>query len=69
MSPREERLARNEVLFREVNDRIAELGPGNPDGEFHIVYTIEDIEDVVERHGSYDVVEKHADIMASGGRS
>jgi hypothetical protein len=97
MSPREERLARNEVLFREVNDRIAELGPGNPDGDFHIVcecattgcqerllvpitgyerirehprrffvvpgHTIEDVEDVVERHGSFDVVEKHADVM------
>ena len=94
MSPRENRLARNEVLFREVNERIAELASG--DG-FHIVcecantgceekllvpideyervrqherwfmivpgHTVADVEDVVERHGSYDVVQKHEDVM------
>jgi hypothetical protein len=37
VSPREQRLARNEVLFREVNDRIAELAPGSLNGDFHIV--------------------------------
>lgn len=36
MSPREKRLARNEVLFREVNERIAELAGGWEDG-FHII--------------------------------
>jgi hypothetical protein len=97
VSPREDRLARNEVLFREVNDRIAELGTGNPNGDFHIVcecattgcqerlvvpmweydrarqhprrflivpgHTVADVEDVIETHGSYDVVEKHPDVM------
>lgn len=97
MSPREDRLARNEVLFREVNDRIAELGPGNPNGDFHIVcecattgcqqrlivpigeyertrkhprrflvvpgHTVPDVEDLVEEHGAYDIVEKHPDVM------
>jgi hypothetical protein len=97
VSPREERLARNELLFREVNDRIAELGAGNPNGDFHIVcecattgcqerllvsvadyerarahprrflvvpgHTTADVEDVVERHESYDVVQKHPDVM------
>jgi hypothetical protein len=97
MEPREERLARNEVLFREVNDRIAELAPGHSNGDFHIVcecattgcrqrllvsiedyertrghprrflilpgHTVPDVEDVVESRGSYDVVEKHPDVM------
>jgi len=97
VSPREKRLARNEVLFREVNDRIAELGPGRHADGFHIVcecaktgceerllvtvpeyrrtrehprrflvvpgHTVAEVEDVVERHGSYDVVEKFPEVM------
>ena len=94
MSPRDQRLARNEVLFREVNEHIAELAIS--DGlyvlcecantgceekvlvpleiyqrvrahprRFLIVpgHTVADVEDVVERHGSFDVVEKHKDAM------
>ena len=87
-------------MFREVNDRIAELGPGHPNGDFHIVcecattgcqerllvsitdyertrehprrflvvpgHTVAEVEDVVERHGAYDVVEKHRDVMPPG---
>jgi hypothetical protein len=94
--PREKRQARNELLFREVNQRIAELSENWAGGDFHIVcecatvgcqamlpITLEDfqrvrehprrfvispghdapdIEDVVERHGSYNVVEKHTDV-------
>jgi hypothetical protein len=97
VSPREARQARNELLFREVNDRIAELGSGQSNGDFHIVcecattgcqerlrvsvenyqrtrlhprrflvapgHTTADVEDVVERHESYDVVEKHPEVM------
>jgi hypothetical protein len=94
--PREKRLAHNEVLFREVNERIAELAGGHSDG-FHVVcecantgcderlliplsqyervrgherwflivpgHTVLEVEDVIERHDGYDVVEKHADVM------
>lgn len=97
MSPREVRLAGNEVLFREVNERIAELATGHPNGDFHIVcecattgcqerllvsiedyertrrhprrflvqpgHTVADVEEVVEHHGLYDVVEKHPGVM------
>ena len=83
------RLERNEMLFREVNERIAELATG--DG-FYIVcecaktgceekllvsineyertrqhprrfliapgHALPDVEDVVERHGAYDVIER-----------
>lgn len=93
-------MARNEVLFREVNERIAELGSGQSNGDFHIVcecattgcqerlrVSIEDyqrtrqhprwflivpghtkveVEKVVERHESYDVVEKNPDVMPAG---
>jgi hypothetical protein len=92
--PREKRLARNEVLFREVNERIAELANGDgfyivcecantgcegkllvPINEYERVrrhprrffivpgHTIPEVEDVVEQHGSYDIVEKHEDAM------
>ena len=94
MSSREERLAHNEVLFRNVNERIAELGD-QWDGAYDLVCECVDtncmgvmrvyagdyhrlrqttrrfavlsgherleIEDVVERHHSYLVVEKHVD--------
>ena len=94
--PRESRQARNEVLFREVNQRIAELSENWAHGEFHIVcecatlgcqamlpvpladyqrvranprrffifpgHDAPDIEDVVERHNAYHVVEKHIDV-------
>jgi hypothetical protein len=94
--PREQRLASNEVLFREVNERIAEISTTQDHG-FHIIcecattgceerllipiadyervrqherwflivpgHRVADIEDVVERHGTYDVVEKHPDVM------
>ena len=89
MSPREVRVARNEVLSREVNERIAELASGEafyivcecadtgcdrkllvPTAEYRRVrqeprwfliapgHTVTDGEDVVERHGAYDVIEK-----------
>lgn len=35
--PREVRQARNEALFREVNERIAELSDNWAGGEFHII--------------------------------
>jgi hypothetical protein len=37
MSPREARQARNEAIFREVNERIAELADRGLDADFHIV--------------------------------
>jgi hypothetical protein len=98
MSDRESRLARNEALFREVNERIAELtNPGitdqlqivcecaNPGCQevirlrleeyeqvrehprrFLVVsgHTVPDIEDLIESRNGYDIVEKHADVMA-----
>lgn len=97
MSPRETRQARNEAIFREVNERIAELAE-RPylDADFHVVcecaqvgcsamlpielddyrevrahprwfvvapgHVVPEIEDVVNRHGAYEIVEKHADV-------
>jgi hypothetical protein len=95
--PREARQARNEVVFREVNQRIAELSENWADGEFHIVcecatigcqamlpvrveeyqrvrtnprrffvfpgHVFPEIEDIVEQHDAYQVVEKHADLQ------
>ena len=94
--PREARLARNEALFREVNERIAELAENFAD-DFHVVcecaatgcqtmlaiplddyrrvrehplrfivatgHIDPDIENLVERHDTYDVVEKHPDVI------
>ena len=37
MSPREERLARNEALFRDVNERIADLADKGLDLDFHVI--------------------------------
>ena len=34
MTSREARVAKNEVLFREVNERIRELAPANGEAEF-----------------------------------
>jgi hypothetical protein len=95
--PREARQARNEALFREVNQRIAEISANVAAGDLHIVcecatvgcqamlpvliedyervrayprrffifpgHDVSEIEDVVERHDVYDVVEKHADVQ------
>ena len=95
--PREARLARNEALFREVNERIAELAENLADGDFHIVcecaatgcqtmlatpledyrrvrehplrfivatgHIVPDVENLVERHANFDVVEKHPDVI------
>jgi hypothetical protein len=95
---REARLARNEAIFREVNERIAELSENWVGDEFHIVcecatvgcqsmlgisledyravrehplrfivapgHTVSDIEDLVERRGDFEVVEKHAELAA-----
>jgi len=100
--PREARQARNEVLFREVNQRIAELSENWAGGEFHIVcecatigcqtmlpmkveeyqrvrahprrffifpgHDVPDIEDVVERHHAYQVVEKHVDVQVGNSQ-
>jgi hypothetical protein len=100
--PREARQARNEVLFREVNQRIAELSENWAGGEFHIVcecatigcqamlpvmveeyqrvrahprrffiftgHVAPDIEDVVERHDAYQVVEKHVDVQVGNAQ-
>ena len=94
MPDREERLASNEVLFREVNEHIAELATGDgfyivcecanteceekvlvPMNEYERIrqherrfmvvpgHTVPDVEDLVERHELYDVVEKHPDVM------
>jgi hypothetical protein len=94
MSPREARVARNEVLSREVNERIAELATAEgfyivcecantgcdqrllvPIADYRRVrerlrwfliapgHAVADGEDVVEQHGTYDVVEKHEDVM------
>ena len=94
MSSREERLAHTETLFRNVNERIVELGDQR-DGAYDIVCECVDtncmgvmrvhtgdyerlrlttrrfavltgherleIEDVVERHRTFLVVEKHVD--------
>jgi len=99
---REARIARNELLFRTVNERIGELGRywdspleivcecGDPTCHepieippesvetlatdrvhFFVVpgHEIPDVEEVVERHGAYFVVEKpkHAETLAEGG--
>ena len=98
MSHREERLARNEALFREVNERIADLANRWYGDDLQIVcecanvgcqerlqisidayehvrehprrfviasgHTVPDIEDLVESREDYDIVEKHADVMA-----
>ena len=95
--PREARQARNEALFREVNQRIAELSANLgadelpilcecatlgcqtmisvPSAEYHRVrgnprmffifpgHDVSEIEDVVERHDAYQVVEKHDDVV------
>jgi len=101
MSSREERLARNEVLFRSVNERIAELANDQLEDVLHILcecarvgcetmitVPVDDydrvrkhqrrfllkpghadpaIEDVVERHEEYDIVQKHADVAVQAG--
>ena len=94
MSPREVRVARNELLSREVNERIAELATGEgfyivcecaytgcdqkllvPIADYRRIrehsrwfliassHTVANDEDVVEQHGAYDVIEKHADAL------
>jgi hypothetical protein len=99
--PREVRQGRNEAIFREVNERIAELSDNWSDGEFHIIcecatigcqamlpiqpeayrrvranprrfiifpgHGFPEIEDVVEQHMSYQVVEKHGDVQLDSG--
>jgi hypothetical protein len=37
MSPREDRQARNEVLFRDVNERIADLADKGLSLDFHVI--------------------------------
>jgi hypothetical protein len=98
MSDRETRLARNEALFREVNERIAELTNLRITDQLQIVcecanrgcqevirlsldeyervrqhprrflvvsgHTVPDIENLIESRDGYDIVEKHADVMA-----
>ena len=83
---REERLAENEILFRNVNERIKELQSDQwhleqidfmcecadesctqvvrlPAKEYERIrspgHEVADVEDVVERHDGYLVVEKH----------
>ena len=94
MASRKERLAQNEILFREVNERIVEL-TDQWGGSFDLIcecanddclapikltlqeyeqlrqnprcfavlpgHEIPDIEEVVERHKRYLVVEKHVE--------
>jgi hypothetical protein len=97
MDARRERIGRNEVLFRQVNERLKELGTsfsivaeaaefvcecGNVScaepirmtlGEYEQLrshgawfavrsgHETPDVESVVERHGDWNVVEKHRD--------
>lgn len=98
MGAREDRLARNEALFRSVNERVRELATSPSSEELEPVAfvcecgsagcaaTVEltireyehvradpthfvvvsghaspEVEEVVERHGRYDVVRKHPD--------
>ena len=97
--PRESRLAQNEALFREFNERIVDLetlSEGErlrlicecstvgcestihvPLPEYQAVrahprrflirpgHVEPDIEDLVEKHGTYDVVEKRSDVADS----
>lgn len=101
MSPREARQARNEALFRQVNERIAELADRGLDADFHVVcecvrtgctamvpielgdyrevrahprrfvvapdHVNPEIEDVVDQHATYQVVEKHVDVPLGVG--
>lgn len=97
MSSREQRLAANEELFRQVNERIVELTDkwggnldlvcecANPECALRLELTLHEyeqvrqnphhfavlpghevhnIEDVIERHDRYLVVEKHAELHA-----
>ncbi len=96
MSPREERQARNEALFRDVNERIADLAYKGLDLDFHVIcecaqlgcrtmlrielddyrrvrahprrfliapgHAVPEIEDVIDQHDAYQVVEKRPDV-------
>jgi hypothetical protein len=95
MSSREERLAHNEVLFRNVNERIVEIDGVDDDGTYDLIcecanancmavmrvspadyahirskprrfavitgHELLELEDVIERHDGYLIVEKRVD--------